>query len=334
MKNYYSFVLLLSSSIYGMDLKELPVDDASKLQFNAPNQVATPEQLANTFARYPNLQTINISTHSIEQLPSLPASVQALVEINFNNGLLNKHDTVELLLKACPNLQRLSVAHNKLTTLNEIKLPFHEKLETLNCSNNEIRELNFASFRNIIPHLKELNLSGCPLVSFQTKDLCVYDTVPNVHLIKTDLSDTTKKQIIAASKIVESRYCFKENYHGTKQKDGLEVCVLGIPLSALASTPFLGFTPSILTLVGVIGGSAVVGPIIIYVCLLGGFKPEDRETTVFNPIFDRVPDYTEKEVTTSYQRFIRHFPYFLNVCQRTPSDDQESRPLTDVAVDE
>ncbi len=338
MKNYCALILLLSSSISTMDLKESPVDDNDKLQFNAPNQSTTSLQLETICKKYPNLQIINIPDHTIEQLPTY-FSAPHLVKITLKNGSLNNADTVKQLLTSCINLKDIYIAHNKLTTINESQLPFHNNLEILDCSSNQITEFNFTTFKNMMPNLRELNLSGCPLANFEAQDLLLCNMIPNVNLKNTNLSNTTKKHIIAASKVIELSYGY--NSPGFRTPRGCNIilsCIAGGVTGMMIGVPFVMLITLIphsplldlnvgASLLLTVGSPAVAGAAISYISSIGCRKPEEREITVFNPIFDAEPDYTEEEVTTRYQRFIRHFPYFFSTCD---SNNSESTPLTKV----
>ena len=340
MKNYRAIALLLSSSIGAMN--EVPLDDAYKMQLNAPDQKVNSAQLAEKLEKCPNLQVVNIPGHVLEQLP-VSFSAPNLIMVNLNDGQLNHIDTVKQLLTSCKNLQRLHIANNNLTTLNESQLPFHNNLKLLDCSHNEISEIDFPTFRSKTPSLNELNLSGCPLVNFKTQEVCLYDTVPDIQLNKTNLSDIAKKQIIAASKVIES--CYEFNSRDLRSPRGgsiMKPFVAGGGLGMLIGFPMFMFTGianehyaflnvGVLALV-TFGSPLVAGSTLTYLCSIGREKPKDREATIFNPIFDTVPTYTEEEVTTRYQRFIRHFPYFFNACQRDETDDSESLPLTQVTT--
>ncbi len=342
MKSQLIIFMMLTYPLCAMYIPEVPIVDAQKLQLNAPNTQIDSEHFAQAIKNCPRLQEISIPGHILERLPA-PFPTSNLERINLNNGQLRHPDTINLLLTSCKNLKELYIAHNKLATMNEWQLPSHKNLEILNCNNNQITELNFATFRRMLPNLKELSLSGCPLTTFKVKDLPIYNSIPNINLMNTALSDSAKKQIIAASKRIESCYeCNPTDFRipmpnsiGNSLLIGGAVgLTIGFPLFTLTALTSGHLNPDLfltlfLTLVP-FGSSFVAGTAISYISSIGCRKPEEREIIVFNPIFDAEPDYTEEEVTTGYQRFIRHFPYFLSICQRSHTDDPESTPLTHI----
>ena len=242
------------------------------------------------------------------------------------------------LFTSCRNLKILSVANNNLTTLNESELPAHNTLEVLNCNNNQIKELNFTTFREKVPNLEKLNLSDCPLEIFDTQGLSASYYIPTVQLERTSLSDDAKKKIIAACKTF-----YPCNASTVTAKDIISalvtapigatmlVCSMILPLYYLNSS---SVTVKVVIILSGFGTTLASVAALQCACAIGFRKPQEREATVFNPTYDTIPYYTEEEVTTRYQRFIRHFPYFLSRCQGDDGDNSNSTTLTHISTTE
>jgi hypothetical protein len=57
---------------------------------------------------------------------------------------------------------------------------------------------------------------------------------------------------------------------------------------------------------------------------LGFTKPEDRFKKIYIPLMDKSEnEYPETEITSDYERFVKHFPYFCNIIKCYRSEDPE-----------
>lgn len=338
MKNYLAIILMFSVSLYAMDFIEDSPLLKDKLQLNISNQHITSVQFAQIIKNSPKLHELKITGHSIDQMLRVPFFAHNLNTIDLSHGALIGTNTLECLLTLCPQLQKCSLAYNELTTLDEHDLPRHMYLMTLDVSNNQIEAIDFTKMRERCPSLNCLNVSDCPLTAFNTDGMVVNDIVPTVHLKNTQLSDAVKKNILKNACVL--------GFHGVKKSyaDALSELLMysafcgsdcGGLILVIPLTTKIGLSLGSNVLLGVVMGSVVGGAALGagmgYLCSLGCVAPEDRELSVFKPIFDTIPMYTEEEVTTRYQRFIRNFPYICNIIKCGKSKTKsEYTPLNEV----
>jgi hypothetical protein len=234
-------------------------------------------------------------------------------------GKITNSNTLYLLLTQCPKLQECSIAHNQLTNLQEATLPVHNNLTKLDCSNNRITALDFTKLRKKVPNLAELNMAHCPLITCKTTDpnmsVETKCTPTKIDLKQTKLSDTAKIEIIKNSKM-----------------NGLNGVATLVSAISSAGTGVITLIPTVLIpaqlpiglyIFGIFGTILIpagIGAGVGQLLEVGFTTPEKREKIVFVPIFDTIPTHTEEEVTTRYQRFVRHFPDWR--CWKTKAEEE------------
>lgn len=311
MKKIIFLCVLLAPPLMCMDdddndtvVTETPTKPREKLQLNYANKKITAEQFKNHIQKSPNLIAYNAEGHVMRKVPDqLPTLF--LQQINLNNGLLEDNATLPTLLTLCPHLRYCSLAHNQLETVCEATIPYHHKLLNLDCSNNQIKYIDFTQLLAKLPKLMNLNLSHNPLTNCNIDDMLPAEIITTINLRGTQFSDSVKKDILKNAQIVNHRN------NGVALFGGMIFGILGsipigIPLVIATLSPYAVFVP--------VGCSTLlIGPAIGYFCSLCCVDPAEREIVLYSPIFDSQLYYTEAETTTRYQRFIRHFPYFCNL---------------------
>jgi hypothetical protein len=309
-----------------MDIQEEQVLPENKLQLTARNQNITHAQYAQLLTQFPKLQELNISGHCMEYIPE-HAPATCLVKLDLSKGKLTNSNTLYLLLTQCPKLQECSIAHNQLTSLQETTLPAHNNLTKLDCSHNRITALDFTELRKKVPNLTEFNLAHCPLITCNTNDMKYSEIVPTINLSNTNLSDAQKIEIIKNSNNVTIG-----SFSGTTYVMSIAsalgfgsifvplTIVKNAPLGALLLSGTGGAAAWTFAVVGTALGGSLIGYKIGMLLDIGCTPQKEREKEKFIPIFDKVPTYTEEEVTTHYQRFVRHFPDWR--CWKTKGEEE------------
>jgi hypothetical protein len=305
-------LVFAATRLSAMDIQEEQVHPENKLQLIARNQNITTAQYAKLLTQFPKLQELNVSGHVMEYIPE-HAPATCLVKLDLSKGKLTNANTLYLLLAQSPYLEECSIAHNQLTTLQEtiLPLPSHNNLTKLDCSYNRITALDFTELRKRVPNLAELNMAHCPLITCKTTDpnmlIETKCTPTKIDLTQTQLSDTVKIEIIKNSKMnglnelptILSGIC------------GGATGVVTLVPTILAPAMAAGSLPIGLYILGIFGTILIpagIGAGVGQLLEVGFTAPEKREKIVFVPIFDTTPTHTEEEVTTRYQRFVRHFP--------------------------
>jgi hypothetical protein len=331
-------VSLLAYNLAAMDLVEEELHPEQKLQLRYDKQVITTESFATIITQHPKLHELIIDGHTIQNLPAQKLHAADLTTIAITNGPLAGSNTLRLLLTICPLLQKCSLAHNQLTTLDEYHLPYRIHLTELDCNNNLIDIVDFSQLYQQLPNLADLNLSNCPLKTFNTADVIRNTVIPKINLQHTQLSDNAKRTILLhATAVSNVHQCDGQPISKDKNKTN---CCNMVPISMLGGGGLGALFGGALALnclchpemvVIFAGVGFVTGPVIGHFGKLCCTNPEDREVTVFIPIFDAEPAHTEKEITTGYQRFVRHFPYIGNIKKLWKRTDAEYAQLTETA---
>jgi hypothetical protein len=308
-------ISLLASNLAAMDLVEDAPHPEQKLQLRYDKKAITTESFANIITQHPKLHELIINGHAIQHLPTQTLHAANLTTIAITNGPLAGGNTLRLLLTMCPLLQKCSLAHNQLTTLDEHNVPYHTHLTALDCNNNLIDTVDFARLYRQLPNIAELNLSNCPLETFKTTNIIHSMVTPKIDLRNTQLSDKAKLTILRHATEVSSLHQCDEKPVSRNENNCCTTGFLSFVFGGIGGTVFGGaLTISCLChpeMIAIFAGIGLVtGPFIGHFGTLCCTKPEDREVTEFTPIFGTEPTHTEKDVTTSYQRLVRHFPYF------------------------
>lgn len=330
-------MFVITGQLFSMDLEEQKPAPEHQRQLLVANQRIPSKKFAKIIKTYTSLEELDASGHAMQHIPAQNLTAQHLTILNLNNGPLAESDSLIQILTICPQLEKCFVAHNDLTTLDEFKIPSHKHLNVLDCSHNKIKNVNFTQLYKKLHKLCHLNLSNCPLTIFETDKVREEKFIPTIDLKNTQLDDIAKKSIIKNSSFLES----------TKACGPVVCCAfIGLtvgmltPIIAFASSGFdtrahsgvFDFTMAASSLTGVF----VIGPACGYFGYLTCTAPKDRVVTVFTPQFDEEPAYTEEEVTTRFQRFVRYFPYAGNLFAwcKTKTTKQEYALLTDVEENE
>ncbi len=290
---------------------------AERIEYCAVNKNVDEKRFTTIIKEYPNLHKIDFSGHVMTHIPAHQLKAQNLTIIKLSNGKLSESTTLTQLLTVCPWLTECILDHNELTTLDEFKIPRHG-LKKLNCSNNKLRNVDVTQLCEKLPNIFELNVADNPLIQCNTKNMYrSQNQLPlKLTLKNTQLSDNLKKEIIKNSIFNYPRFWFAT----------LSGLVIGgytfiVPMLILtpAHTNDYGRQTLSSEQNGIIAATALInglitGPLIANIGTLLCTNPKNREAVIFKPIFDQEPNYPEAEVTTRFQRFVRHFPYIGNLC--------------------
>lgn len=130
--------------------------------------------------KLPNLHILRLSHNKIERLsdPQQPDST---------NSSNSRCSETECGMFACPNLEILEIANNRIVQMNELGLHALKKLKTLRLESNSIRQINGLSGND---NLRELNLKRNKIKSLDEKS-----TMTLVNLKTFYLDDNGMKQL-------------------------------------------------------------------------------------------------------------------------------------------
>ena len=317
MKLYVLF-MIWGMTLCAMEYEEKPLFK-NQLQLIVNNKDTTSDQFKTYVETRPRLSEVTVTGHQMTAIPELPIFLYGLHNLDLSNGLLESDDCVQQILTFAPNLSRCKLAHNNLSTLSERTLPIHDFLSNLDCSNNQIKKVNFTELHEKLPNLAYLNLSNCPIKKCNTNNSKVSSTITTIDLSGTCLSDCEKKEIL------------KNAHYPCLLNNKEEASFFGFSFGFITMGSAFGFISMFAKHgIGLIfidaTGSMLLGAGLSYLGFLGFKSPENRFKTVYNPVMDNA-DYPEEEITTRYHRFVRHFPYFCNMINYCRSKNAESTPL-------
>lgn len=294
---------------------------AERIEYCAVKQNINEKKFTAIITEYPNLHKIDVSDHAMTRIPAQQLRAHNLIFITLSSGKLSESTTLTQLLTICPLLTECTLDHNELTTLDEFKIPRHG-LKKLNCSHNKLTNVDVTQLCKQLPNILNLNFSDNPLTHCNTKNMDRSEKQPSfvLNLKNTQLSDAVKKEIIKnGTRGISERYTFVLTFTGT----ALGAMTFLIPLVTMspAGENYHGHTQFSSEQLGIIFGTMfinglITGPLVANIGSLLCTNPKDREIVLFTPIFDPKPNYSEAEITTWFQRCIRHMPYWGNLCKK------------------
>ncbi len=314
-------VLLCATSISGM-FKEEEQHAENKIQLLFSNKGIQAHQLVDIMQKYPRLHELAVTDNSLlTHIRPDGIRLQELTHVNFRGCRLTHADTLPTLLRLAPLLQKCVLARNELQGLCsnigvDAQLPYHAQLTELDCSYNNITEVDFVLLKKKLPSLKRLNLAHNErLTEFKTEGVgYIKNSVPEIDLRGTNLSEATKKEII-------------RNSQGCRL---LEIVLMpvGAAIGCVASLPVvlnvkMGTTLFLGTQLGI---GPTVGVAAAYPIVLTSIEPESRIVTLYVPLLDGA-DYTDAETRSAYFRFVKNFPYIGNITRCCRAQDPDYEPL-------
>lgn len=322
--------LLCAMPLYASDYEAKPSPE-QQLQLIIHDKNMLSEDFKRYIEQRPNLVGITITGHRMTYMPILNIPLNGLQALDLSNGQLTDSSTLPRILKIASQLRVCRVAQNNLQALwgeDDNELPNHDSLTELDCSGNHITTVDFIALRKKLPKLTTLNLSGCPLREFNIEEFEANSVVPTIYLNKTQLPDTAKKEILKHAQ----ETCVTED-----SSTRFKVCTLsGAILTAAAVTapiPLILNSPlgiAIPLMVINTVGAPIFGCGIAYLATLGCTAPKDRFKTSYIASMDNTEHFTEKEITTWFDRFVRNFPYLCDIFKRCKSQNAEYTHLKQV----
>jgi len=330
-------LLLTMCSIvaYAMDYEEQPHPE-HQLQLIVRNKNTTSEEFKTYLEARPKLTEVTVTGHQMTCIPPLSIQLDGLHTLDLSDGTLACSKTLPFILSMAPSLKSCKLAKNQIPALWSQEasgaLPVHYTLTELDCSSNQITDVDFTELRVKLPNLTSLNLSNCPIQKFNTKKLEVNlfsNVYTTIDLRNTQLSDTEKKEILKNASVP----CVLRDCDG--KGDGIAlilvapvaslVCML-IPMAMVLATGIDSSAITVPILSGV-GGGLTLGFGTTYLGYLGFKTRQNRFKILYKPLLDNA-NYPEEEITTRYDRFVKYFPYFCALSKCCKAEDPEYTPLS------
>lgn len=313
-------VLLCATSLSAM-FKEEEQPAENKMQLIFSKQGIQAHQLVDIMKAHPRLREIAVTDDPFLTHIRPGATLKELTHVDFSGCRLTHADTIPTLLRLAPLLQKCVLARNELQGLcSTIKideqLPYHAHLTELDCSYNNITEVDFVLLKKTLPSLKCLNLAhNKALTVFKTDgDFSTKNGVPEIDLRGTSLSEATKKEVI-------------RNSQGCRL---LEIVLMpvGVAIGCVASLPVvLNVKMGTALFLGTqLGIGPIVGVAAAYPIVLTSIEPESRIATLYVPLLDDA-DYPDAETRSAYFRFVKNFPYICNITRCCRAQDPDYEPL-------
>lgn len=316
---------------YAMDYEEQPHPE-HQLQLIVRNKNTTSEEFKAYLEARPKLTEVTVTGHQMTSIPQFNIQFNGLRSLDVGNGTLSCSKTLSHILAMAPNLHICKLANNQLSVLWISALPVHDALSSLDCSNNQITDVDFTELRKKLPNLTNLNLSSCPLIAFNTKDLKATTIIPAIDLRTTQLLDTEKKEILKNAVVP----CVVDMLNKGEKDCFVYSAVPMMLVPMMSSVPFLVRSPLLLSAGAIVPvilaesvGSMAFGFGSTYLGFLSCKSLKNRFKTVYKPLLDNA-NYSEEEVTTRYGRFVKYFPYFCALSKCCHAEDPEYAPLNHV----
>jgi hypothetical protein len=307
----------------------VPIDQST--QIYQVNKKTTESQLQTIILDQTHALSCTIQGHCIATLPHTIVQLSNLVRVNLAHGTLHDINALPLLSKL-HNAQEIDISFNKLETLNENEVWFNSTLKKLNCSHNAIGKVNIPLLMHQFPNIQEVDLSSCPIYHVNTSDIPRTEDKPKqVPLFKIGSKELSHQQKVA----VVARSITLANYIKPSDRGCLStflissvgvaliggLCVaLPLAMNGMLSSDGLNLL--------VWGPGFTIGPVGGYFMAAASTPKHARTYKRFNVVFDKdgVVDTSfhpsDKEIMTSWQRFVTKIPYVCCCCDDEKTQDQ------------